>query len=55
MVSNVFMEEQTFFVGEELANQNTTLDRKVSRQFMWLVGIQVAILLAVVGALLSGG
>lgn len=27
------------------------LDSKVSRQFVWLAGIQVAVLLAVVGAL----
>ncbi len=31
------------------------LDQKMSRQFMWMVGIQVVILLAVVGALLGGG
>lgn len=28
------------------------LDQKVSRHFMWLVGIQIAVLLAVIGALL---
>jgi len=44
---------------EELAAANNAtnsridaLDQKVSRQFIWLVGIQVAVLLAVVGALL---
>jgi hypothetical protein len=30
------------------------LDEKVSRQFVWPVGIQIAVLLAVVGALLRG-
>ena len=29
------------------------LDQKVSKQFIWLVGIQVAVLLAVVGALIG--
>jgi tetrahydromethanopterin S-methyltransferase subunit G len=29
------------------------LDQKVSRQFTWLVGIQIAILLALVGALIK--
>ena len=28
------------------------LDSKVSRQFIWIVGIQVALLLAIVGAIL---
>ena len=28
------------------------LDSKVSRQFVWIVGIQVAVLLAIVGAIL---
>lgn len=37
---------------EELAARIHTLDQKVSRQFMWLVGIQIAVLLAVIGALL---
>jgi uncharacterized coiled-coil protein SlyX len=30
------------------------LDQKMSRQFLWLVGIQIAVLLSVVGALLRG-
>ncbi len=29
------------------------LDQKMSRQFVWIVGVQVAILLAVVGALVG--
>jgi tetrahydromethanopterin S-methyltransferase subunit G len=35
----------------ELASRIESLDQKVSRQFTWLVGIQVAVLLAVVAAL----
>jgi uncharacterized protein Yka (UPF0111/DUF47 family) len=31
------------------------LDDKMSRQFLWLVGIQVTTLIAVVGAVLSRG
>ncbi|MEQ1759981.1 MAG: hypothetical protein ABL986_16825 [Vicinamibacterales bacterium] len=31
------------------------LDQKVSRHFMWLVGMQMTTLIAVVGALLSRG
>ena len=30
-----------------------SLDDKVSRQFVWLVGIQVTVLVAIVGALLA--
>ncbi|MBI4501639.1 MAG: hypothetical protein HY700_10805 [Gemmatimonadetes bacterium] len=36
---------------EELAGQIRALDQKVSTQFRWTVGIQVAVLLAVVAAL----
>jgi chromosome segregation ATPase len=38
---------------EELAGRIEALDQKVSRQFVWLVGIQVMVLLAVIGALLG--
>ena len=31
------------------------LDEKMSRQFLWLVGIQITTLIAVVGAVLSRG
>ncbi len=37
----------------ELAGQIGSLDHKVSRQFIWSVGIQVAILLSIIGALLG--
>jgi hypothetical protein len=39
---------------QHLSGRIEALDQKVSRQFLWLVGIQVAVLLAVVGALLRG-
>ncbi len=35
---------------EELSSRVKALDQKVTRQFMWTVGVQVAVLLAVVGA-----
>lgn len=38
---------------EELAARIDALDQKVSRQFIWLVGIQIMVLLAVIGALLG--
>ncbi len=31
-----------------------SLDQKVSRHFTWLVGIQVAILVSIIGALIGG-
>jgi tetrahydromethanopterin S-methyltransferase subunit G len=37
----------------ELAARIDSLDQKISRQFIWLVGIQLAVLLAVVGALVG--
>jgi uncharacterized coiled-coil protein SlyX len=36
----------------ELAARVDALDQKMSMQFVWLVGIQIAVLLAVIGALL---
>ena len=43
------------FLGLEtkIDGVDSSLDAKVSRQFTWLVGIQVAVLVAVVGALLG--
>jgi len=38
---------------EELSGRIDALDQKVSRQFLWLVGLQVTVLLAVVGALIG--
>ncbi|MDR7427527.1 MAG: hypothetical protein QN152_11795 [Armatimonadota bacterium] len=38
---------------EELSGRIDALDQKVSRQFVWLVGLQVTVLLAVVGALIG--
>jgi len=40
-------------VREELAGRIDVLDQKVSKQFIWLVGIQIMVLLAVIGALLG--
>ena len=39
---------------DELAGRIDGLDKKLSRQFLWLVGVQVTVLLAVIGALLRG-
>jgi tetrahydromethanopterin S-methyltransferase subunit G len=38
---------------EELSARIDALDQRMARQFVWLVGIQVTVLLAVVGALLA--
>jgi uncharacterized coiled-coil protein SlyX len=40
-------------VREELARGIERLDQKVSKHFVWLVGIQVAVLLAVISAVLG--
>ncbi len=40
-------------VRDELARRIEALDERVSRQFTWMVGIQVTILLAVIGTLLA--
>ncbi|MCH7749937.1 MAG: hypothetical protein IH939_17775 [Acidobacteria bacterium] len=39
---------------QKLAGRIDGLDQKLSRHFLWLVGMQVTVLLAVVGALLRG-
>jgi chromosome segregation ATPase len=41
-------------LDQRLSGRIDALDQKVSRQFIWLVGIQITVLLAVVGALLRG-
>lgn len=41
-------------LGERMDRRFDTLDEKVDRHFTWLVGIQVATLVAVVGALVGG-
>jgi tetrahydromethanopterin S-methyltransferase subunit G len=38
---------------DELSGRIDALDQKVSRQFLWLMGVQVTVLLAVVGALIG--
>ena len=47
-----FREELAARIGETNTRIDA-LDQKVSRQFVWLVGIQVAVLLAVIGALIG--
>ena len=39
---------------DELAGRIDAMDRKVSRQFTWLVAMQIAFMLTVVGALIRG-
>lgn len=41
-------------LGERMDRRFDTLDEKVDRHFTWLAGIQVATLVAVVSALVSG-
>ncbi len=38
---------------EELSHRIDALDQKFSRYFLWTIGIQITILLAVIGALLG--
>lgn len=38
---------------DELSGRIEALDRKVSRQFTWIVGIQVAMFIAVIGSLIQ--
>lgn len=55
-----FLDQKVDRFREELMGANAAtnarieaLDQKVSRQFIWLVGIQIMVLLAVIGALLG--
>ena len=38
----------------ELGSRIDRMEAKVSRQFTWIVGLQVALLLTVIGALIQG-
>jgi len=38
---------------EELSSRIDRLDEKISRYFLWTIGIQITVLLAVIGTLLS--
>jgi uncharacterized coiled-coil protein SlyX len=40
-------------LDQRLSGRIDALDQKVSRQFIWLVGIQITVLVAVVGALIA--
>jgi len=42
-------------LDHELSHRIDTLDEKVSRQFVWLAGVQVTTLVAIVAALLARG
>lgn len=48
-----FLDQKVDRFREELAARIDALDQKVSKQFIWLVGIQIMVLLAVIGALLG--
>ena len=41
-------------VDQSLSLKIDRLDDKMSRQFLWILGVQVAVLIAVVGALARG-
>ncbi len=40
-------------LDQRLSGRIEALDQKISKQFVWLVGIQIMVLLAVIGALLG--
>lgn len=48
-----FLDQKVDRFREELAARIDALDQKVSKQFIWLVGIQIMVLPAVIGALLG--
>jgi hypothetical protein len=47
------LEQRTDARFDAVDGRFDALDDKISRQFMWVVGIQVTTLVAIVGALLS--
>jgi hypothetical protein len=49
------LEQRVGDLGHRLDMRIDTLDAKVSRHFVWLVGMQVTTLVAIVGALLARG
>jgi uncharacterized coiled-coil protein SlyX len=48
-----FLDQKVDRFRDELAARIESLDQRVSKQFIWLVGIQIMVLLAVIGALLG--
>ena len=44
---------QTEAVRRELSARIDALDQKMSRQFLWVLGVQITVLLAVIGTLLA--
>ncbi len=51
---NIGLEEPPDLVSGRDTGRINGLGQKLSRQFLWLVGVQVTVLLAVIGALLRG-
>ena len=49
------LEQRVDNLADRMDRRFEALDDKVSRQFVWMVGIQVTILVAVVSAMLSRG
>jgi len=47
------LEQKVDRFREELTGRLETLDQKISKQFTWLVGLQVVVLFAIIGALLG--
>ena len=46
------LEQKIQYLDQKVDRLFFNLDSKISRQFVWLVGMQVAVLLAVIGAVL---
>ena len=51
--SMLHMEQRMDVRFDRLDDKFTRLEEKVSRVFLWVVGIQITVLLAVIGSLLS--
>lgn len=47
------LERRLDALDQKLDQRTDVLDQKMSRQFMWVVGVQVTTLAAIVGALLA--
>jgi hypothetical protein len=53
MGANVATNSRIDALEQRLSARIEALDQKVSKQFIWLVGIQIMVLRAVIGALLG--
>ena len=49
----IHLDQKIDRVREELCGRIEALHQKFSRYFLWMIGIQITILLAVIGALLA--